>query len=77
MRPGGVEVLPSLRDGAAGVVGAEEQALIQQLVAHPAVEALDIAGSSSQHDWKQAAGFAHERLWRIPSALSVTPESHS
>ena len=42
MGPGGVEVLPPLGDGAADVVEAKEQALIQQLVAHPAIEALDI-----------------------------------
>src|SRR5690606_26252176 len=39
----GVEVLPPFGDGAARMVEAEEQALVQKLVAHPAVEALDIA----------------------------------
>lgn len=43
MRSRIVEVLPPFGDGASGVVEAEEQALVQELVAHSAVEALDIA----------------------------------
>ena len=43
MRSRGVEVLSPFGDGAAGVIEAEAQALIQQLVAPPAFEALDIA----------------------------------
>lgn len=43
MRSRDVEILPSFGDGAAGMVKAEEQAFVQKLVAHPAVEALDMA----------------------------------
>lgn len=43
MRSRGVEVLSPFGDGAARMVEAEEQALVQKLVAHPPVEALDIA----------------------------------
>ncbi len=43
MRSRGVEVLPPFGDGAAGVIEAEEQSLVQKLIAHPAVEALDVA----------------------------------
>ena len=43
MRPRGVDVLPPFGDGASGVAEAEEQALVQQLVAHPAVEGFGIA----------------------------------
>ena len=43
MRSRGVEVLPPFGDGAARMVEAEEQALVQEFVAHPAVEGFDVA----------------------------------
>ena len=43
MRPRGDEVLPPFGDGAARIVDAEEQALVQRLIAHAAVEGFDIA----------------------------------
>jgi hypothetical protein len=39
----GVEVLPPFGDGASGVAEAKEQALVQKLVAHSAVEGFDVA----------------------------------
>lgn len=43
MRPEIVVVVGPLRNGAADLIKTEEQALVEQLVAHAAVETLDIA----------------------------------
>ena len=40
--PRGIEILSPFGDGAARMIDAEEQALVQKLVPHPSVEALDI-----------------------------------
>lgn len=43
MRPEGVVVVDPFANGAAGMIEAEEQAFVKQLIAHAAVERFDIA----------------------------------
>ncbi len=41
VRPRGVEILHPFRDGAAGMVEAKEEALVQEFIAHPPVDGED------------------------------------